>query len=137
MLGGCQNYGPLLGPLNTRCRIILRTQKGTIVLTTTHIQNTNILFVGCWYMGSESPRDSMIDTLQAAGGPSTDILYNPKVSTYGALQGQNIPYMGTYHKPKTTRRHARPTWMSRANYKQSCMCPNHNYNQSYPSYSCT
>ena len=26
-LGGCQNYGPLLGPLNTRCRIILRTQK--------------------------------------------------------------------------------------------------------------
>ena len=26
-LGGCQNYGPLLGPLNTRCRVILRTQK--------------------------------------------------------------------------------------------------------------
>ena len=36
-MGGCQNYGPLLGPLNTRCRIILRTQKGTIILTTTHI----------------------------------------------------------------------------------------------------
>ena len=34
--GGCQNHGPLLGPLNTRCRIILRTQKGTIILTTTH-----------------------------------------------------------------------------------------------------
>ena len=33
--GGCQNYGPLLGPLNTRCRIILRTQKVTIPLTTT------------------------------------------------------------------------------------------------------
>ena len=53
--GGCQNYGPLLGPLNTgpllgplntgpllgplntRCRIILRTHKGTIILTTTHM----------------------------------------------------------------------------------------------------
>ena len=33
----CQNYGPLLGPLYTRCRIILRTQKGTIILTTTHM----------------------------------------------------------------------------------------------------
>ena len=28
-MGGCQNYGPLLGPLNTRCRVILRTQRGT------------------------------------------------------------------------------------------------------------
>ena len=36
-MGGYQNYGPLLGPLNIRCRIILRTQKGTIILTTTHI----------------------------------------------------------------------------------------------------
>ena len=29
-MGGYQNYGPLLGPLTTRCCIILRTQKGTI-----------------------------------------------------------------------------------------------------------
>ena len=36
-MGGCQNYGPLSGPLNTRCRTILRTQKGTIILTTTHM----------------------------------------------------------------------------------------------------
>ena len=36
-MGGCQNYGPLLGPLNTRCRIMLRTPKGTIILITTHI----------------------------------------------------------------------------------------------------
>ena len=27
-MGGCQNYGPLLGPLNTRCRIILGPKKG-------------------------------------------------------------------------------------------------------------
>ena len=36
-MDGCENYGPLLGPLNARCRIILRTQKGTIILTTTHM----------------------------------------------------------------------------------------------------
>ena len=38
-MGGCQNYGPCLGTLNIRCRIIIRTQKGTIILTTTHISN--------------------------------------------------------------------------------------------------
>ena len=36
-MGDSQNHGPLLGPLNTRCRITLRTQKGTIILTTTHM----------------------------------------------------------------------------------------------------
>ena len=35
-MGNCQNYGPFLGTLNIRCRIILRTQNGTIILTTTH-----------------------------------------------------------------------------------------------------
>ena len=35
-MGGYQNYGPLLGPLN-RCRIIPRTKKGTMILTTTHM----------------------------------------------------------------------------------------------------
>ena len=33
----CQNYGPFLGTLNNRCRTIFGTQKGTIVLTTTHM----------------------------------------------------------------------------------------------------
>ena len=32
-MGGCQNYGPFLGALNIRCRIIIGTQKGTIILT--------------------------------------------------------------------------------------------------------
>ena len=36
-IGGCQNYGPLSGTLNTRGRIVLRTPKGTIILTTTHV----------------------------------------------------------------------------------------------------
>ena len=36
-MGDCQNYGPFLGPLSTGCRTILRNQKGTIILTTTHI----------------------------------------------------------------------------------------------------
>ena len=30
-MGGCQNNGPLLGPLNTRCRIILSKGSGTPV----------------------------------------------------------------------------------------------------------
>ena len=33
-VGGCQNYGPFLGTLNNRCRIINRLiLKGTIILT--------------------------------------------------------------------------------------------------------
>ena len=36
-MGRCQNYGPFLGTLNNRCRIIIGVQKGTIILTTTHI----------------------------------------------------------------------------------------------------
>ena len=35
-MGGCQNYGPFWGTLNIWCRIIIGTQKGTIILTTTH-----------------------------------------------------------------------------------------------------
>ena len=38
--GGCQNEGPFLGTLNIRCRIILRAQTGTLILTTTHIHTT-------------------------------------------------------------------------------------------------
>ena len=36
-MGGCQNYDPFLGALNIRCRIRIGIQKGTIILTTTHI----------------------------------------------------------------------------------------------------
>ena len=36
-MGGYQNYGSWLGRLDARCRIILRTQKGTMMLTTTHM----------------------------------------------------------------------------------------------------
>ena len=36
-MGGCQNYGPFWGTLNIRCRIIIGIQKGTVILTTTHI----------------------------------------------------------------------------------------------------
>ena len=32
-VGGCQNSGPL----NTRCRIMLRTPKGTIILINIHV----------------------------------------------------------------------------------------------------
>ena len=36
-MGGCQNYGPFLGTLNIRCRILLGIQKGTVILTTIHV----------------------------------------------------------------------------------------------------
>ena len=36
-MGGCQDYGFLLGPLNARRRATLRTQLGSIILTTTHV----------------------------------------------------------------------------------------------------
>ena len=41
-MGGCQNYGPFLGILVIRCRIIIVIQKGTIILTTTHMTMTEI-----------------------------------------------------------------------------------------------
>ena len=36
-MGGYQKYGPFLGTLNIRCRTRIETQKGTIILTSTHI----------------------------------------------------------------------------------------------------
>ena len=36
-MGRCQNYGPFLGTLNIRCRLIIGAQIGTIVLTITHV----------------------------------------------------------------------------------------------------
>ena len=36
-ISSCQNDGPFLGTLNNRCRVTIRTQKGTIILTTTHM----------------------------------------------------------------------------------------------------
>ena len=44
-MGGCQNYGPFWGTLNNRCRIISGTQKGTIILTTTHM-DFSFIFAG-------------------------------------------------------------------------------------------
>ena len=39
-----QNDGPFLGTLNIRCRIIIGTQKGTIILTTTHMYTYSVQF---------------------------------------------------------------------------------------------
>ena len=36
-MGGCQNYGPFLGPYYNTAPDISGTQKGTIILTTTHM----------------------------------------------------------------------------------------------------
>ena len=44
-MGGCQNCGPFLGTLNISCRIIIGTQKGTIILTTTHMALNEVIFL--------------------------------------------------------------------------------------------
>ena len=41
-MGGCQNYGPFLGTQNIRCRTIIGTPKGSIILTATHILARNL-----------------------------------------------------------------------------------------------
>ena len=38
-MGGFQNYGPVLGTLYIRCRIIMGIQQGIINLTTSHIRD--------------------------------------------------------------------------------------------------
>ena len=53
-MGGCQNYGPFLGTLNIRCRIIMGTQKGTIILTTTHIGILRVYQGLNWDNGKEN-----------------------------------------------------------------------------------
>ena len=39
-MGGCQNDGPFLDPYYNTAPNIQGTQKGTIILTTTHIEGT-------------------------------------------------------------------------------------------------
>ena len=46
-MGGCQNDGSFLGTLNIRCRIIIGTQKGTIILTTTHMPPSSSCSSSC------------------------------------------------------------------------------------------
>ena len=38
-MGGCQNHDPFLGTLDIRCSIRTGIQKGTTILTTTHIRS--------------------------------------------------------------------------------------------------
>ena len=49
-MDGCQNYDPFLGTLNIRCRIRIGIQKGTIVLTTTHMRFEGV-GLGCRLCG--------------------------------------------------------------------------------------
>ena len=52
-MGSCQNFGPFLGTLNNRCRIIIGTQKGTIILTTTDMPlEHDSCKIGLWILMS-------------------------------------------------------------------------------------
>ena len=57
-MGSCPNYGPFSGTLNNRCRIIIGTQKVTIILTTTHIVavlTRNLDPSACLISGAKGP----------------------------------------------------------------------------------
>ena len=45
-MGGCQNYGPFLGPYYNTAPIIQGTQNGTLILTTTHMRSSPKLASG-------------------------------------------------------------------------------------------
>ena len=51
-VGGCQKYGPFLGTLNIRCRIIIGIQKGTIILKAPHVGD----FISLLLTTDEPPR---------------------------------------------------------------------------------
>ena len=44
-MGGCQNYGPVLGPYYNTAPTIFGTQKGTIILTTTRMDPLGSIFI--------------------------------------------------------------------------------------------
>ena len=58
---------PFLGPLNTRCHIMLRTQKGTIILTTTYVSlAASLCFRGLfWGPQEDRPRSVSVALGQA------------------------------------------------------------------------
>ena len=67
-MGGCQNYGPFLGTLNIRCRTIIRTQKVTLILTTTHIE-----FTGTQGMTAKTAPEASQEKLAGAWPQSQEI----------------------------------------------------------------
>ena len=73
-MGSSHNYGPFLVPLNIRCRIVIRTKKGTIILTTTHIspaKSRSIRRPGGPQSSLEVARE-----LAHGGGPMLQCLYS-------------------------------------------------------------
>ena len=49
---------PFLGTLNNGCRIVLRTQKGTLILTTAHMlgfRDFSVLYGCSYFVGIEEP----------------------------------------------------------------------------------
>ena len=50
-VGGYQNWGLFLGTLNNRCRITLMSQKGTLILTTTHVYPSDLIMAAAEFLG--------------------------------------------------------------------------------------
>ena len=74
-VGGCQNCGPFFGTLHIGCRIIIRTQKSTIILTTTHVIYG--LGLGLWNLTSSMPSGTLLPFLLRAGLKTTSCNGSP------------------------------------------------------------
>ena len=73
--GGCQNYGPLLGPLNTWCR------KGSIILPATHMQ-LSFDFLPHRFAGKGTPfnsRGASSLSAEARGYHTTPIMFRVEI----------------------------------------------------------
>ena len=88
-MGGFRNYGPFLGTLNIRCRIIIGIQKGTIILTTTHIYIYMYIYIYMHLDTGASPHAPCRFRTRALGTP----LVRAKVSlgSLGAFYVQKPP----------------------------------------------
>ena len=83
-MGGYQNYGPFLGTLNIRGRIIIGTQKRTIILITTHIRTERIL-------GFESSEEVFLDEWDRDKAETLRPWANPKDSKHLCAQRVQVP----------------------------------------------
>ena len=64
-MGRCQDQGPFWGTLNNKCRIILGTPKGTIILTTTQMTSAQWLLI---IQSAPTPAEHQPETMLLTAG---------------------------------------------------------------------
>ena len=108
-LGGCQNDGPFLGTLNIRCRIIIGIQKGTIILTTTHLLVGDFFRV-LWVSDFRKYIKSGAYAENVSVSPHSMCCVFQKISTESAMQSNPGPIGHEYQGLAGQVRHDVKTW---------------------------